>query len=62
MGQNNSPVKKEGFGEKAWIIGNRCYRCEHKWVPRDFNEPPEICPSCKSPYWKTPRVRGVKKK
>ncbi len=35
-----------------------CERCEHKWLPRDAeNEEPNanVCPSCKSPYWNTPR-------
>ncbi|MEM3063710.1 MAG: hypothetical protein QW303_09255 [Nitrososphaerota archaeon] len=36
------------------IKGWRCYRCEHKWAPRD-EEIPRVCPKCKSPYWDIPR-------
>lgn len=36
-----------------------CERCEYQWVPRktlDEDQPlPKTCPSCKSPYWNTPR-------
>ncbi|MBS3175522.1 hypothetical protein J4440_06600 [Candidatus Woesearchaeota archaeon] len=51
---------KEGFGVGVLIKGNRCYRCEHFWVPRDENKVATICPSCKSPYWKTPKTRFKK--
>jgi DNA-directed RNA polymerase subunit RPC12/RpoP len=37
-----------------------CNRCEHRWVPRENTEP-KVCPSCKSPYWNKPRVRGIAK-
>lgn len=36
------------------LRGYECYRCNHKWIPRD-NEKPKVCPKCKSPYWDTPR-------
>ena len=58
-------MKGEGFGVNVLIVGHRCYRCEHAWVPRDISEIPEICPKCKSPYWRTPKKRfkkGEKKK
>lgn len=35
-----------------------CCRCDHVWVPRDINAPPEKCPKCKSTYWDTPRSRA----
>jgi len=33
-----------------------CLRCGHKWKPRN-NTKPKVCPNptCKSPYWDTPR-------
>lgn len=37
------------------VMGYRCERCEHEWVPRDFSKSPRVCPKCKSPYWDRPR-------
>lgn len=39
-----------------------CNRCGHTWIPRG-EELPTACPNptCKSPYWNKPRVRGVDK-
>ena len=64
MAEHSISMKKEGFGVNVLIVGHRCYRCSHAWVPRDISEIPEICPKCKSPYWKTPKKifkRGEKK-
>ena len=36
-------------------MGWRCERCQHEWVPRDFDQEPSVCPKCKSPYWNRPR-------
>jgi hypothetical protein len=33
----------------------QCERCEHTWVPRDWDAEPRVCPKCKSPYWNKPR-------
>ena len=32
------------------ILGYRCERCSHEWIPRSESQP-TICPKCKSPYW-----------
>lgn len=37
------------------VMGNRCERCEHEWVPRDLEQESSVCPKCKSPYWNRPR-------
>jgi predicted Zn-ribbon and HTH transcriptional regulator len=37
------------------VMGYRCERCGHEWVPRDFDAEPRVCPKCKSPYWNSPR-------
>jgi len=37
------------------VMGYRCERCVHEWVPRDFNGEPKVCPKCKSAYWNSPR-------
>jgi len=37
------------------VMGYRCNRCGHEWIPRDFNAEPSVCPKCKSPYWNRPR-------
>jgi len=49
---------------KMQVWAYKCTRCDHEWVPRgvgalDPKKPPrdlpKVCPSCKSPYWNTPR-------
>jgi hypothetical protein len=37
------------------VMGYRCERCEHEWVPRNTEHEPRVCPGCKSPYWDRPR-------
>ena len=37
------------------VMGYRCERCEHEWIPRSFEVEPLTCPKCKSPYWNRPR-------
>lgn len=41
------------------VMGYRCERCEHEWVP--IWESPRVCPSCKSPYWDVPRRKNISK-
>lgn len=53
-------MEKEGVGACVLIVGHKCYRCGHKWVPRDIKEIPEICPYCKSPYWQKPKTKFKK--
>ena len=33
------------------LMGYRCERCKHEWIPRDTKQKPRVCPKCKSPYW-----------
>lgn len=42
------------YCHKEFSLLLKCKRCNHEWRPR-FDEEPEICPKCKSPYWKKPR-------
>lgn len=38
------------------VMGFRCERCRHEWIPRRENDKePRVCPKCKSPYWDRPR-------
>lgn len=37
------------------VMGYRCERCSHEWIPRDAEHEPSVCPKCKSPYWNRPR-------
>jgi predicted Zn-ribbon and HTH transcriptional regulator len=60
MVERSISMKKEAYGVNVLIVGHRCYRCSHAWVPRDISEVPEICPKCKSPYWK--KVKTIFKK
>jgi hypothetical protein len=36
------------------VMGYRCERCSHEWVPNGEKEP-RVCPKCHSPYWNTPK-------
>jgi DNA-directed RNA polymerase subunit RPC12/RpoP len=40
------------------VMGYRCERCEHEWVPKAQTEP-RVCPRCKSPYWNRPRKSKI---
>lgn len=33
------------------VMGYRCLRCRHEWIPRERTREPRVCPKCKSPYW-----------
>jgi len=37
------------------VMGYRCERCTHEWIPKDIENEPAVCPKCKSPYWNRPR-------
>ena len=37
------------------VMGYRCERCTHEWIPKDTSREPAVCPRCKSPYWDRPR-------
>jgi hypothetical protein len=38
------------------VMGFRCERCGHEWVPRGgIEDEPRICPKCKSAYWNRPK-------
>ena len=37
------------------VQGHQCERCEHVWQPRDPSKQLRVCPSCKSPWFDTPR-------
>lgn len=37
------------------LLGFRCVRCGREWAPRDPENVPKVCPTCKSPYWERPR-------
>lgn len=37
------------------VLGYRCERCGHEWIPVRSGFAPKVCPKCKSPYWNTPR-------
>lgn len=37
------------------IMGYRCERCGHEWIPKNGEHEPVTCPKCKSPYWDKPR-------
>jgi DNA-directed RNA polymerase subunit RPC12/RpoP len=37
------------------VMGYRCERCSHEWIPRGTQQEPSVCPKCKSPYWNRPR-------
>ena len=40
------------------VMGYRCERCAHEWIPRAVDKEPSVCPKCKSPYWDRPRRKA----
>ena len=41
------------------VMGYRCIRCDHEWIPRGTSEEePSVCPKCKSPYWDRPKKKA----
>ncbi len=40
------------------LMGFQCERCDYQWIPRDIEQEPKVCPSCKSPYWNRPRKKA----
>jgi hypothetical protein len=41
------------------IMGLRCDRCGHEWIPRaGIEDEPRVCPKCHSPYWNQPRKKA----
>lgn len=40
------------------VVGYKCERCGHQWIPRS-EEQPRICPKCKSAYWDRPRRKAA---
>jgi DNA-directed RNA polymerase subunit RPC12/RpoP len=41
------------------VMGYRCERCTHEWIPKDAENEPAVCPKCKSPYWNRPRKTSI---
>ncbi|MXZ62375.1 MAG: hypothetical protein F4Y98_01885 [Chloroflexi bacterium] len=41
------------------VMGYRCERCDHEWIPRSRKREPRVCPKCKSPYWDRPRTTAT---
>ncbi len=41
------------------VMGYRCERCNHEWIPRDAEQEPSVCPKCHSPYWDRPRKKAA---
>lgn len=54
--------KKKIAGANVSLIGHKCYRCGHEWLPIDPKKLPKVCPSCKTPYWDRPRLNKNKSK
>lgn len=40
------------------VMGFRCDRCSHEWVPRESERESKVCPKCKSAWWNVPRQRS----
>ena len=38
------------------VMGFRCERCGHEWIPRNIEDEPRVCPNpkCHSPWWNQP--------
>ncbi len=53
MKQTKKADKQPEIG-MVQLTGCRC-RCGHEWLPRDKDEPPRVCPKCKSANWDRPK-------
>jgi hypothetical protein len=41
------------------VMGFRCDRCHHEWIPRGgIEEEPRVCPSCHSGLWNQPHKKA----
>jgi hypothetical protein len=40
------------------VMGFRCDRCGHEWIPRNTAGEPRVCPKCHSPWWNRPVQRA----
>src|SRR5205823_2774399 len=41
------------------VMGFRCDRCGHEWIPRKPGDEPRVCPKCHSPWWNKPHRRAM---
>jgi predicted Zn-ribbon and HTH transcriptional regulator len=41
------------------VMGYRCERCSHEWIPRNTKQAPSVCPKCKTPYWDRPKKKAA---
>lgn len=41
------------------VMGYKCERCGHEWIPNDMGKEPKVCPKCKSPYWNSPKKEST---
>jgi hypothetical protein len=40
------------------VMGFRCERCQHEWIPRSGpEEEPRVCPACHSHLWNQPKKK-----
>jgi hypothetical protein len=37
------------------LMGYRCERCAHEWVPASYDFEPTTCPKCESAAWNKPK-------
>ena len=38
------------------VMGYRCEKCAHEWVPASYESEPLSCPKCDSTAWNKPRI------
>ena len=41
------------------VMGFRCDRCQHEWIPRNASDEPRVCPKCHSAWWNRPPQRAM---
>jgi predicted Zn-ribbon and HTH transcriptional regulator len=39
------------------VMGFRCDRCGHEWIPRGEKDEPRVCPACHSYLWNQPEKK-----
>lgn len=51
----------KGVIDKIKLPTLKCLRCGYEWIPRQPKKP-KYCARCNSPYWNSPKWKGVKGK
>lgn len=49
------PQKEAPFRGMVLMWGWLCFKCGYWWKPKDYDKPPDRCPSCNLENWDQPK-------